>query len=87
MMPPMLSTRSVVSCTWLGTSLSASTRATNASGRVSRNTEPHQKWPSNQPALIGPSAEIAPPIPDHSAIDFVRGGPDQRAVMSARVVG
>ena len=30
---------------------------------------------------------MAPPSPDHSAIDFVRAGPDQSAVMSAKVVG
>ena len=30
---------------------------------------------------------MAPPMPDHSAIDFVRPGPDQSAVISASVVG
>ena len=30
---------------------------------------------------------MAPPRPDHNAIDFVRPGPDQSAVMSANVVG
>ena len=30
---------------------------------------------------------MPPPIADHSAIDFVRPGPDQSAVMSASVVG
>jgi hypothetical protein len=30
---------------------------------------------------------MAPPMPDQRAIDFVRPGPDQRAVISARVVG
>ena len=30
---------------------------------------------------------MAPPSPDHNAIDFVRPGPDHSAVMSASVVG
>ena len=30
---------------------------------------------------------MAPPRPDQSAIDFVRSGPDHKAVMSASVVG
>lgn len=52
-----------------------------------RNTEPHQKWPRRKPALSGPSAEIAPPRPAHSAIDRTRVAPVQSAVMSANVVG
>ena len=85
--PPMLSTGSVVSFTWLGTRRSASTSATAASGSVTRNTEPHQKCWSSAPATSGPSAEIAPPIADHSAIDRVREFPDHSAVISASVVG
>jgi hypothetical protein len=30
---------------------------------------------------------MAAPMPDHSAMDWVRPGPDQRAVISASVVG
>ena len=52
-----------------------------------RNTEPHQKCRAAQPAVSGPSAEIAPPSADHSAIDFVRAGPDHSAVINASVVG
>ena len=63
------------------------TSATTASGSVTRKTEPHQKCSSSSPESSGPSAEIAPPSADHSAIDFVRAGPDQSAVISARVVG
>ncbi len=85
--PPRLSTGSVASFTWAGTSRAARNSATTASGNVSRKTEPHQKCSSSKPESSGPSAEIAPPIPDHSAIDFVRGGPDHSAVMSASVVG
>ena len=61
--------------------------ATNASGSVSRKTEPHQKCSSRKPESSGPSEAIAPPRPDQSAIDFVRPGPDQSAVISASVVG
>ena len=39
--PPRLSTGSVDSLTWAGTSLAASSTATTASGRVTRKTEPH----------------------------------------------
>src|SRR2546430_1268150 len=39
-MPPRLSTGFVVSLTWLGTSMSAITRATTASGKAARKTEP-----------------------------------------------
>jgi hypothetical protein len=40
--PPRLSTGSVPSFTWAGTSLAAMNSATTASGRVIRKTEPHQ---------------------------------------------
>ncbi len=85
--PPRLSTGSVVSWTWLGTSTTAITRATTASGRVIKNTEPHQNSSSSAPAVSGPSEEIAPPRADQRAIDFVRAGPDHSAVISASVVG
>ena len=65
----------------------ASTSASTASGSVTRKTEPHQKCSSSAPDTSGPSAEIAPPIADQSAIDRVRAGPDHSAVMSASVVG
>ena len=52
-----------------------------------RNTEPQSNSSSSAPESSGPSAEIAPPSPDQSAIDFVRAGPDQSAVISASVVG
>ena len=52
-----------------------------------RNTEPHQNSSSSAPESSGPSEEIAPPMPDHSAIDLVRPGPDQSAVIRASVVG
>ena len=86
-MPPRLSTGSVVSFTWAGTSSHAKTRATAASGSVIRKTEPHQKCSSRSPESRGPRAAMAPPMPDQSAIDFVRAGPDQSAVISASVVG
>ena len=85
--PPAWSTGSVVSFTWAGTKITASTSATAASGRVSRKAEPHQKCCSARPAIIGPSAVTAPPIPDHSAMALVRAGPDHSAVIRASVVG
>ena len=74
-MPPRLSTGSVASLTCAGTSFTAITSATTASGSVSRKTEPHQKCSSRIPEHSGPSAEIAPPIAAQSAIDFVRAAP------------
>jgi hypothetical protein len=83
-----LSTGSVPSFTCAGTYRHASTIATTASGSVSRKTEPHQKCSSNTPDASGPSAAIAPPMPDHNAIDFVRPAPGAHsAVISASVVG
>ena len=86
-MPPRLSTGSVLSFTWLGTSRTAITSATATSGRVMRNTEPHQKCSSSKPASSGPSAAMPPPSADHSAMDFVRPGPLHSAVIRASVVG
>jgi len=71
--PPRLSTGSVVSLTWAGTKTSAITRATTASGSVTRNTDPHQKLSSSAPAISGPSAATALPRPAHKAIG--RAGP------------
>jgi len=85
--PPRLSTGSVVSFTWLGKKMTASTSAIAASGRVIRKTDPHQNLSSKAPATRGPSAAMPPPIADHSAIDLVRPGPDQSAAMRASVVG
>jgi hypothetical protein len=86
-MPPRLSTGSVVSLTWAGTKRHAMNSATNARGSVTKKTDPHANWVSSAPASSGPSEEIAPPMPDHSAIERVRAGPDHSAVISARVVG
>ena len=63
------------------------TSATTASGSVIRKTDPHSNSSSSAPATSGPRAAIAPPSADQSAIDFVRPGPDQSAVISASVVG
>ncbi len=65
-MPPRLSTGSVASFTWLGTNFRAMTSATTASGSVTRNTEPHQKYSRSAPAISGPRAEMPPPIADQS---------------------
>src|SRR5271157_4089766 len=85
--PPRLSTGAVVSLTWFGTKASTIARATAARGNVIRKNDPHQKCSRSQPEISGPSEEMAPPMPDHSAMDFVRVGPDHNAVMNARVVG
>ena len=61
--------------------------ATTASGNVMRNTDPQSNCSSRAPEINGPSAAIAPPMADHSAIDFVRPGPDQSAAIRASVVG
>src|SRR6185437_9414677 len=51
------------------------------------NTD-HQSKPSRSaPATSGPSADMPPPSADQRAIDLVRPGPDQSAVISASVVG
>ena len=63
------------------------TRATTASGSVMRKTDPHSNWVSSAPETSGPSAAIAPPSADQSAIDFVRPGPNHNAVIRASVVG
>ena len=82
-----MSTGPVVSLTWAGTKASDIAKATTASGKVIKNTDPHQNRSSNAPAISGPSTEMAPPRPDHKAIDRVRPGPDHRAVITASVVG
>ena len=52
-----------------------------------KKTEPQWNCRSSAPESSGPSEEIAPPMPDHSAIERVRAGPDHSAVISASVVG
>ena len=82
-----MSTGSDVSLTWLGTNRKAITSATTASGSVTRKTDPHQNSSRSAPETSGPSAAIAPPSADQSAIDFVLAGPAQSAVIRASVVG
>ena len=78
----------MVSLTWLGTKMSAITSATTTSGSVIRNTEPHQKLREQGAGDAAARATaMPPPSADHSAIDFVRPGPDHSAVIRARVVG
>src|SRR4051795_4122304 len=85
--PPRLSTGSVASLTWAGTTFAASGSATTTRGSVIRKTEPQSNCSSSAPATSGPSDAIAPPSADQSAIDFVRPGPDHSAAISASVVG
>ena len=85
--PPMLSTGSVASLTCAGTCFWPCSSASSASGTVTRNTEPHAKDCSRNPETSGPSIATPPPSADHAAMERVRAGPDQSAVMSASVVG
>src|SRR3954470_21272961 len=85
--PPRLSTGSVASLTWAGTTFAASGSATTTRGSVIRKTEPQSNCSSSAPATSGPSDAMAPPSADQSAIDFVRPGPDHSAAISASVVG
>ena len=58
--------------------------------RERQGQEEHRAPPEvleESPEQSGPSAAIAPPMPDQSAIAFVRLGPVQSAVMRASVVG
>src|SRR3954452_8352483 len=86
-MPPGLSTGSLASLTCAGTNLAAIGNAITTSGSVIKNTDPHAKLSNSAPATNGPSEAIAPPNADHSAIDFVRPGPDHNAAINANVVG
>jgi hypothetical protein len=61
--------------------------ATTASGSVTMKTEPQSNPVRSAPERSGPSAAIAPPSADQSAMDFVRAGPDHSAVIRASVVG
>ena len=85
--PPRLSTESVVSFTWAGTSRHAMKKATAANGSVTTKTDPHANCSRSRPAINGPSEAIAPPVADQSAMECVRAGPDQRAAIIASVVG
>ena len=51
------------------------------------NTDSQSNSVNSAPESSGPRAAIAPPSPDQSAIEWVRAGPDQSAVINASVVG
>ena len=55
--------------------------------RDEEDRSPLELGRASAPATSGPSAAIAPPSADQSAIDFVRPGPDHSAVIRASVVG
>ena len=82
-----MSTGSVVSLTWAGTSTTAIEKATTASGSVIEEDRAPPELLEQAPATSGPSEAMPPPSADHSAIAFVRPGPDHSAVISASVVG
>src|SRR4029453_11190512 len=85
--PPRWSTGSLDSPACRGSHRPASTTTSTAIGTDGRNTDPHQKWPSNSPPIKGPSAEQPPPIPDHNAIARVRAPPRNSPVINDRVIG
>ncbi len=62
-------------------------KATNARGKVIKNTEPQSLKLNRYPEIMGPRAAMAAPIPDHRAMALVRFCPDHRAVIRASVVG
>jgi hypothetical protein len=41
-------------------------------GTLTKKTDPHQKWLSNQPPKIGPTATPTPVVPDHIPIARAR---------------
>ena len=63
------------------------TSATTASGRVRQEDRSPPEVLEQEPRAERAERAIAPPSAAHSAIDFVRAGPDQSAVISASVVG
>ena len=78
--PPRLSTASVVSFTWAGTSRHAMKKATAASGSVTTKTDPHANCSRSRPAINGPSEAIAPPSggPERDGVRSRRAGPEGR---------
>ena len=75
-MPPRLSTGSVVSLTCAGTNRQAmNERDDRERQRHEEHRAPPEVARGGSPRRSGPSAAIAPPSADHSAIDRVRAGP------------
>jgi hypothetical protein len=71
-----------------GISGSAHAAPTTAIGTLIRNTDPHQKWASSSPPMIGPSETPRPVVPAHRPMARCRSaGSRNTAVMMARVEG
>ena len=85
--PPGWSTGSLTSPPFLGRTMNPTTKTTMATGTVIRKTEPHQREASIQPPRIGPSTEVPVPMPVHSEMARVLGGPLHIEAMSESVVG
>ncbi len=86
-MPPRWSTGKRSSWECQGSTTRPMPRATTTSGRLMRNTDPHQKYSSSQPPMTGPTAAKPVPRPDHSAMAVMRGRPRYSAPMMDNVVG
>ena len=86
--PPRLSTGSVVSLTWLGTKRNGHhERDDRERERDQEDRSPVELLEQRARRRAARARRCAPPSADQSAIDFVRAGPDQSAVISASVVG
>ena len=72
----------------VGTNSSPPTNATAAIGTLTRKIEPHQKFSSSQPPVMGPAATPTPTMAAHRPIALARGtGSVKMFVISARVAG
>ena len=87
MIPPKLSTGSVASLMCAGTNSDGHHEGNDRERQREQEDGPPPEMLQQVPAASGPSAEMAPPKADHSAIDRVRAGPDHSAVINASVVG
>ena len=85
---PAKSGRSAAGFFESGISGSAQAAPSTATGTLTRNTEPHQKWASSSPPTIGPSAMPSPLVPAHRPMARCRSaGSWNMSVMIASVEG
>ena len=70
-----------------GTSTQPATSAAAMIGRLTRNTEPHQKCSSRKPDVIGPIAAPPPEMPAQIAIALARSRPGNTLVRIDSVDG
>ena len=70
-----------------GLKMAIATAAMATTGRLARNTEPHQKWFRRTPETIGPMAPPAPAKPTQTAIARVRSSGGKTAMINESVAG